>query len=79
MNPLRHIAAFPTEKEQRCIRCCEVLLRKGASSTGPAWPGSYVVAIADKIFSGHVAAAVNDCQAVDLCDEPREVAEGVAV
>lgn len=69
MNAIRHIAAVPSDKEQRCLRCCEIIVRRGASSMGPAWPGAAVTQIGDKLFSSHVAALVDDCRAVDLCDK----------
>lgn len=67
---LRHIAGMSTATEQRCIRCCEIIARKGASSQGPSWPGAAVIVIGDRVFSGHVAATADDCEAVDLNERP---------
>lgn len=41
IHAVRHIAGIPTHKDQRCVRCCEVLVR--GPQLYPAWPGSSVV------------------------------------
>ena len=37
MPLLRHIAGFPTATEQRCVRCCEVIIEM--ENDLPCWPG----------------------------------------
>ena len=65
---LRHIAGPATENEQRCIRCCEIIVRRGPQVNFCAWPGSKIVMVGDRMMFDHPAA--KDCTAVDL--EKRE-------
>ncbi len=38
MALIRHITGIPTETEQRCVRCCEVIINDGDEKR-PFWPG----------------------------------------
>lgn len=67
---IRHIAGVPIATEQRCVRCCEVILR--SMEQDPAWPGSEV----EEIGPGPLE-TIEDCKAVDL--STREPDGGLAV
>lgn len=62
---LLHIAGIPTAKEQRCIRCCEVIRIK--DNGFPAWPGAPV---SYPPFAGEDT----PCKAVDLMNEREPLA-----
>ena len=76
MNTFRHIAGIPSKDEQRCVRCCEVIVSRkavGLVNNFCAFPGSAAVVIAGRLFADHPTAV--DCEAVDLSKrEPVEVA-----
>lgn len=75
MNAVRHIAGIPTDKEQRCVRCCEVI---ADTRTRLTWPGKYLVIIGYQIFADHPSAV--DCAPYDpvpMSDEQAEAAERI--
>lgn len=71
---LRHVAAIPTDREQRCLRCCEVIARPGPLMRMCAWPGSKILVIGGRLVADHTAAT--DCAAVDLSKKEEADAPG---
>jgi hypothetical protein len=70
MGAIRHIAAIPSDTEQRCLRCCEVIVKAGRFGGACWFPGSRVVRIGDRSFAATIQVQATDCKAVDLV--PRE-------
>ena len=59
---IRHIAGVPTATEQRCVRCCELIVLAERHSN-PIWPGAYL----DRATLRGKPGGMVDCTPVDLC------------